>query len=124
MTETIEKAVCESCGVDVRENTLFCYNCGSKLETVTLFETNGSVAVNDRSKAALDELADKLSHGSESADELAAAASERKRTRVTQQKRLEYRWEPRDDSPLLPLVFGAIVFVATLFVVIFLAVWR
>jgi len=124
MTETIEKAVCETCGVDVRENTLFCYNCGSKLEVIAPIDTNGSAVVDYNTKAALDDLADKLSHGSESDDELAKAATMRKKARVTQRKRLEYRWEPRDDSPVLPLVFAAIIFVAAFFVVILLAVWR
>ena len=28
----VEKTVCEECGVDVRENTLYCYNCGSRID--------------------------------------------------------------------------------------------
>jgi hypothetical protein len=123
MPDTIEKAVCETCGVGTRENTLYCYNCGSKLEVTAPLETNGSVAtVDDSSKAALDDLADKLSR--ESDDELAKAASERKKARVTQRKRLEYKWEPRDDSPVLPLIFAGFVGFAVLIVVILLVVWK
>ena len=105
MAETIENIVCETCGVDVRENTLFCYNCGSKLEVVASFETNGAVTVDDETKSALDDLAGKLSHGSESDDELANAATERKKARVMHRRRNEYKWEPHDDSPILPLYF-------------------
>jgi hypothetical protein len=124
MTETIEKTVCETCGVDVRENTQFCYNCGSKLEVVASLETNGAATVDDETKAALDDLAGKLSHGSESDDELAKAATERKKARVMHRKRLEYKWEPHDDSPILPLIFAGIVAFAVLLVVILLVVWR
>lgn len=120
----MEKAVCETCGVDARENTLFCYNCGSKLEIAAPFEANGTAAVDDKTKAALDDLADKLSHSDSEEDKLAKAAIKRKKARVTHRKRLEYRWEPRDDSSTLSLIFAASVAFAALFVVILLVVWK
>lgn len=122
--ETIEKAVCETCGVDARENTLFCYNCGSKLEIAAPFEANGTATADDKIKAALDDLADKLSHTESEEDKLAQAAIERKRARVTHRKRLEYKWEPRDDSSASSLIFAALVAFAALFVVILLVVWK
>lgn len=124
MTGTTEKTVCETCGADVRENTLFCYNCGSKLEVAAPLETNGAAAVDDNTKAALDDLADKLSHGSESDDELANAATERKKARVMHRKRNEFRWEPREDVSFLAIAFSALVAFAALIVVILLVVWR
>ena len=123
MPETIVKAVCETCGVDVRENTQFCYNCGSKLDVAAPSDTNGTATVDSSTKAALDDLADKLSHV-ESDDKLAKAATERKKARVTHRKRLEYKWEPRDDAPVLPLIFAGIVAFAVLIVVILLVVWK
>lgn len=127
MQETIkiEKATCATCDADVRENTQFCYNCGSKLDLDTSLETNGAVSTSDdNTKAALDDLADKLSHGSESDDELATAAAERKKSRVTHRKRLEYKWEPREDSAILPVIFAAFVAFVALLIVILLVVWR
>lgn len=123
-TGTIEKTVCDSCGADVRENTLFCYNCGNKLEIASPSETNGVESADNETKAALDELADKLSHGSESDTQLANAASERKKARVTQRKRNEFTWEPRDDSQLPAIMFSAAVAMAALIVVILLVVWK
>lgn len=125
MSETVEidKATCSTCDAVVRENTQFCYNCGSKLELASPVETNGTAVVNDNAKAALDDLADKLSHV-ESDDKLAKAASERKKARVTQRKRLEYRWEPRDDAPIVPVIFASFVAFAALIVVILLVIWK
>lgn len=119
----IEKVTCPTCDVAVRENTLFCYNCGSKLELAAPAETNGSVATADENtKAALDDLANKLSR--ESDDELATAAAQRKKARVTHRKRLEYKWEPREDSAILPVVFAAFAAFVALIVVILLVVWK
>lgn len=120
----MEKAVCPTCGVDVRENTLFCYNCGSKLETAAPFEANGTTTADDKTKAALDDLANKLSHTESEEDKLAQAAIERKKARVTHRKRLEYKWEPRDDSSASSLLFAAFVALAALFVVVLLVVWK
>ena len=124
MTETIEKIVCATCGVDIRENTQFCYNCGSKLEVVAPLDTNGAAVVVDNTKAALDDLADKLSNGDSEEDKLAKAATERKKARVTHRKRLEYKWEPLDDTPVLPLIFAGFVGFAVLIVVMLLVVWK
>lgn len=42
MAETIvEKKVCEKCGSDVREGAVFCYHCGSSLETEVAIAANG-----------------------------------------------------------------------------------
>ena len=124
MPDTIVKADCETCGADVRENTLYCYNCGGKLDVAVALDANGSTTADDNTKVALDDLADKLSHGSESDVELAKAATERKKARVMHRKSLEYKWEPRDDTPVLPLMFAAIIAFAALLVVILLVVWK
>ena len=124
MTGTTEKTVCKTCGADVRDNTLFCYNCGTKLEDETPVEANGATITDVNSKAALDELADKLSHGSESDDELTKAATQRKKARVMHRKRNEFTWEPREDSALLPIVFSAFIAFVALIVVVLLVVWR
>ncbi|MGB4990961.1 MAG: zinc-ribbon domain-containing protein, partial [Pyrinomonadaceae bacterium] len=53
MTEAIlEKAVCEQCGVAVRENTLFCYNCGSSVSNDPVDNAATGVADNDSGVAA------------------------------------------------------------------------
>lgn len=123
-TVEIEKATCPTCDAPVRENTQYCYNCGSKTEIAALPETNGAATVDDNSKAALDDLADKLSHGSETEVELANAATERKKARVMHRKRNEFAWEPSDDSSILAILFSAFIAFVALIVVILLVIWR
>lgn len=126
MPQTVEeKATCETCGVDVRENTLFCYNCGSKLDVVAAPASNGSAAlISDGGKAALDDLAERLRQSDGEEEKLAKAASERKKARIIQRKQREFVWEPRDDTTALPLLFAIVVTVVTLLVVFLLVVWK
>lgn len=125
MTGTTEKSVCAKCGVDARENTSYCYNCGAKLAVVAPVETNGAaVVVDDNTKAALDDLADKLSHVDADEGKLAKAATERKKARIRHRKGNEFTWEPREDSSVLEIVFSAFVAFAALIVVILLVVWK
>ena len=124
MAETTENVVCETCDALIRENTLFCYNCGSKLDHVTPFEANGAVAVDENSKSALDDLTDKLSHGTASDNDLANAATERKKARVLHRRRNEFTWEPREDASVLAMVFSAFIAFVAIIVVILLVIWR
>lgn len=125
MAEAVpEKRSCPKCGAEVREGTTFCYACGGK---VAAEETNGAPDVDEKTQAALDDLADKL-RGDDRADEgeekLAKAAAERKKARVSQRKSREFVWEPRDEVPQGLLIATAAVFVLAVFVVVVLVVWK
>lgn len=129
MTEAaIEKEKCSNCGVDVRENTVFCYNCGSPvLDTEGTEPSERKVALDPDAdqKAALDELAKKFRIDEEEDDRLAKAAAERRKLRVSNRKMVEYRWEPVDDSSGIWLMLLAIVVAAVAGIIVFLAVfWR
>lgn len=125
MPEVTEKVVCKTCDAVVRENTVYCYNCGSKIDLDIDLGTNGAVVVADEnSKAALDALADRLSHGTESDKELTNAANRRKKARVMHRKRNEFTWEPREDSSIFAIFFSAFVAFVALVVVILLVIWR
>lgn len=58
---TLEKATCESCGVDVRENTLFCYNCGTRVAMeptgigLSVAETNGTNSADKSAASSTDQ---------------------------------------------------------------------
>lgn len=125
---TIEKAVCEKCGADVRENTVFCYNCGSPLSeagTLPVPDSNGSgPKANARTQAALDDLAEKMSN-TEPADgnKLAKAAAERKKARVIQRRPREFVWEPVEDSSSRLVVLFAILIAVIVGVIVFLTVF-
>jgi uncharacterized Zn finger protein (UPF0148 family) len=128
----VDKAVCEKCGVDVRENTLFCYNCGSRVAGIEpieerLAEVDKKVQAKDadaadETTAALEELSERIKIEPPSENEIkrAKAAAERKKARVNPRNTREVIWEPPDDSPnrillltsiLIAVIAGAIVFV-------------
>ncbi len=125
---TIEKAVCEKCGADVRENTVFCYNCGSPLTeagTSAVPDSNGvGPEANAETRAALDDLAEKMSN-TESADgnKLAKAAAERKKARVIQRRSREFVWEPTGDSSGQFIILFAILIAVIVAVIVFLTVF-
>lgn len=111
-----EKTVCEKCAADVRENTKFCYNCGSLVDTT--FEPNDHAAslpnVPDTNKvesqSALADLAKKLNAEEEIDNKLAKAAAERRRSRVNQRKPKEFVWEPEtDDSSRMVLLIAILI---------------
>jgi len=125
MVEAVaEKQVCEECGVDVRENTAFCYNCGSSVGEV--LASNDVAAENsDETKAALDDLAKRFKIDEEEDDRLAKAAAERRKARVSNRKSLKYEWQPTDDSPDF-LFIGLTIVIAVVagLAVILTAVWK
>lgn len=126
----VEQAACQECGAAVRENTIFCYSCGTRLapddvkEADTIPE-NGVGDARDDTRAALDELAVKLKADETDDDKLAKAAAQRKKARVRRHRPKEVVWEPIDDS-----ANGIIVVVAVLtalaagVIVLFTVVWR
>jgi uncharacterized Zn finger protein (UPF0148 family) len=125
---TVEKATCGNCGVEVREGTTFCYNCGKPLsqteETATeaVHTSNGSV-VSPEARSALDELAERLKIAEPAEDDkLAKAAAERKRARV-RARRSEVVWEPADDGRLF-VVFTLLIAVMTAVVVLIAVYWK
>jgi len=130
MAETIiDKQKCGNCGSDVRDNTQFCYNCGkSTLPDVPAEpESNGATAKKpgeSEAKAALDELAAKLSREQANPDnKLAKAAEERKRARVERRRTKDYRWEPIEDTSALRLVLAAGLVALGVLLLVLAALW-
>lgn len=124
MTEAVaEKAVCENCGVDVREGTSFCYNCGSSvsekapdaapadLEKTVKIETNGADAEAGAEPAESRE------------EKLSKAAAARKKARVAPRKTVEYTWEPVEDTRL-PLLAAAAIAILVAVVVGVMVFWK
>ena len=125
MVEAVaEKQVCEECGVDVRENTAFCYNCGAGVGEG--LASNGAVAEkSDETKAALDDLAERFKIDEEEDDRLAKAAAERRKARVSNRKSIKYEWQPTDDSPnLLFIALTIVIAVVAALAVVLTAVWK
>ncbi|MBK6751790.1 MAG: zinc ribbon domain-containing protein [Pyrinomonadaceae bacterium] len=114
----LEKAICAACGVDVREGTQFCYNCGKPVpngleSTVVPAELSGNADPGSNI-----ENDDKI-ETNDKAEKLAAAATERKRSRVGQRKPKKVIWEEPGAASnrmfilvclLITVIAGALVF--------------
>ncbi len=118
-----EKATCTKCGVDVRDGTTFCYNCGStvaKLPVTESDESNGHAAIPKPDAATL---AEPVKVDGDDARKLSSAADQRRKSRVGLRKTKEYVWEPTDDSRFI--VLAALMIVVIAFAVVFLTVfWK
>lgn len=106
MSETIvQTSVCKACGVDVRDESLFCYNCGKPVReeapTSEQVARKNEVAVQPRSRPPL-----------------RSAASLRKQRRAFNRQPLEVSWEQRTDSPLAFILTTIILTVGALVLLI------
>ena len=126
-----EKEVCLKCGADVREGTTFCYNCGSPLasheEIIEEIDVPGIEevqAVDEKTQAALDDLAQRLKLDEDEDKKLAKAAAERRKARISQRKSSEYTWEPSDDSSGAWALIAAIGFGVFALIVVFIALYK
>lgn len=124
MAEAIlEKAVCFSCGADVREGTQFCYNCGKPITNGLALNESDSFDT-DLEKVDISELRSEKNEKDDKADKLAAAASERKRSRVGQRKPKKVVWEEPEpmSNRIFVLVCILIAVIAALIVFLMLFV--
>jgi len=128
MAETaLENAVCEKCGAAVRENTLFCYNCGHNFAE-SRKQTNGDEAgnISDETKAALDDLAARFKiEEPDPEDKLALAAAERKKARVAPRRNKEDVWtETEGRSGSVLFVISLLIFLMVAAVVFITVYWK
>lgn len=115
---------CETCGVERRPGTAFCYNCGSRLET--LDNVNGDESeISAATREVLDEIADRIDRERTEEERLAQAASERKQARFKQRRTHEVVWEPTDGpASRLFLLIAVMVAVAAAAAVFITVLWR
>ncbi|MGI8786561.1 MAG: zinc-ribbon domain-containing protein [Pyrinomonadaceae bacterium] len=115
----VENQVCQSCGADVRPDSLFCYNCGSSVapETVValkdknIFDKShlGEQSVEGKNgdnaalaeKTAAEEISEQATpiQNAQATTELKSAASMRRKSKVFQPKRIEVIWEEYENAP-------------------------
>lgn len=116
----LEKAICKSCGVDVREGTQFCYNCGNPVvygigQTVddeAADELNADIDSGSNHDKAGEPVKDNK------AARLAVAASERKRSRAGQRKPKRVVWEePGPASNRIFILVCVLIFVIAALIV-------
>ena len=95
----VEKSVCEACGAEVRDESLFCYNCGETVSEKAADDIPAEPALKE-----LNEPIAKAENGMGGFEtgrtafekaRLQTAAGMRKRPKSFQRKRVEVVWEPR-----------------------------
>lgn len=130
MPEAIqEQAVCEKCEAPYREDTQFCYNCGSPKANNSGDPSLETDAVktpdDDDRRAALEDLEKRFKVDEATDLKLAQAATERKKARISQRKPKEYAWTPKPESSNLLLVVVSILVAAIVgAVVLFTLFWK
>lgn len=127
---TVEKKVCSGCGAEVREDTLFCYNCGSPIadedRAANTTGRNGRPSgATVEATAALGDLEKKLEKDTAAEDKLARAARERRKARVGHRKPRKVVWQPVGNSSQGLILLLAIAVTLISFVVVLLTVvWK
>ena len=102
--------VCGTCGADVRDESLFCYNCGSNVEVGEVNSSGTAPPVlsrNGRSAETTDSIVDSTS--------VPRVVNERRR-RV--RKRVNVVWERTDGPGYLLLLFAALVAVVVILMIV------
>ena len=114
--EPLDKAVCISCGADVREGTTFCYACGKPVTKATKVEDKVIEPAVEPLKTIEEKSADTETDKSE---KLANAAAKRKKSRIGQRKPKKVVWEEPGAasnrifllvSVLIAVIAGGLVF--------------
>ncbi|MFM9905418.1 MAG: zinc ribbon domain-containing protein [Pyrinomonadaceae bacterium] len=120
---TKKQEICEKCGVDVREGSTFCYNCGSGVTDSALAEESAmetAAAVGDKRPVKINESPVNVSDSKD--EKLSLAADARRKARVSQRKTSEYTWEAATDTRLALLI--AILIFALAAATVFVTVYR
>lgn len=116
MTETTTKnAVCKHCGADVREGSIFCYNCGKSVTDAQAF--NGRPA--DPEIKRLEKAADSAERQPIAAPgKKLRSAADLERKRAFNRQPVEVVWTPRNDGANSFVVTGVILFVITVVLIV------
>jgi len=140
METVVEKPVCATCGVDVREGTSFCYACGKPVNGPAIAAPVEPVAApveaakpsEINAKAELEaafEKAERQAAAEAGTDEEKSsrvrAARERQASRVAKRKVVQTEWaEPADASGIGLMAVSGVIFVITAIIVVYLEVFK
>jgi len=119
---TIENRICNTCGSEVRPNSLFCYHCGGSLAPQIVVALKDEEAVsgarfgeninveNNGDKPAIEKATDNPIPKPVAVEEpkLKSAAAMRRRAKSFQPKRIEIIWEEHENTANGWFVFAAI----------------
>lgn len=117
----VKIAVCDICGADVREGSVFCYNCGGSLTKAAEPEPIPPPAetIVARAEPTSNGLATKAG---EVPAKPKGQASDRRKVRAWNREPVEIVWEPRDDVSWI-FVIASILFVIVALALVIAAVY-
>jgi len=128
MTETaVKTSVCDACGADVRDESLFCYNCGERVVDNERASASDQTVQEDipetpallKADGAAESTPQKLPG---SRPPLKSAASLRQERRAFNRQPVEVSWVPPESTPI-GFVITTIVFVVGALVLLGLALY-
>ncbi|MBC7900948.1 MAG: hypothetical protein H7070_12955 [Saprospiraceae bacterium] len=102
----IETMVCDACGADIRDGSVFCYNCGETVVQTPVEEPPKSGKNGDKAQMS-DPAGSEFEKRPVNAEpeKLRSAASLRKRSKAYNRKPAEFVWEKRSGpSPAFTIV--------------------
>lgn len=117
----VETAVCDICGAEVREGSLFCYNCGGSLSKPAVADAVPKPAPADVPLAEADGIP---VNGRPTSTEVPAKRRserpERRAVRASNRQPTEIVWEPRQGMSW-PFIIAAVVFAVLALVMVIAA---
>ena len=120
-TKILTTDFCEKCGADVRQDSLYCYNCGGSLEKENTASEPASVQDPQINVASTNGSANDVPSIKEGPG-LLSAASIRKQN-AFRRKSVEIRWEPVEESTDRTLLVVAIAFFVFAILVVAIALY-
>ena len=91
----VTEAACDLCGAEIRDGSLYCYNCGNAVPA--------KVAEPEPEKSEITPAPEKVNNR----PPLRSAASLRKQRRAYNRQPVEVSWEPKEQTPKL-FIFASI----------------
>lgn len=120
MAETlVDNAVCGACGADVREESLFCYNCGASVQGAV---PEPAPIEPKPAQPVVDSSAPAESANPDARPPLRSAASLRKQRRASNRQPVEVSWQQPTGAPV-GFIIATIVLSAGALVLLILALY-
>jgi len=113
----VETAVCDICGAEVRDGSLFCYNCGGSLVKVS---PTGAAAQAETQVESEPVKANGHSHAEAVYDPAKQRAEKpsRRKVRAANRQPVEIVWEPRTGISLPFIIVSLVLFLLSIGIVI------
>jgi hypothetical protein len=112
---TVNTSVCSKCSAEIREGSLFCYNCGTSVSVVGT--SDASVETEHEALASTAETVDRQPPVAGPGRKLRSAA-DIGRKRAFNRQPIEVTWTPRNDAVNSFVVTGLIIVTLTVLLVI------